>query len=100
MIDFPAKLVSAIQVLKFNFTSLLGPTETISTQTVAASVYSGTDASPSSIISGSASASGAIVSQTITGGTSGVLYELKCTITTSLSQTLVLAGMLAVVPDL
>lgn len=79
---------------------MLGAGETISTQSVAASVYSGTDASPSSIISGSASASGAVVSQKITAGVVGVLYELACTITTSAGQTLVLTGYLAVLPDL
>ena len=85
---------------KFDFTSLLAAGETISTQTVTASVYSGTDASPSAIVSGSASASGAIVSQKITAGTLGVVYELLCTITTSAGQTLLLSAYLPVVPDL
>lgn len=96
----PAKLLGETRTVTFNFTSLLAPTETISTQTVTATTYSGTDTSPSSIISGSASASGMVVSQKVTAGTLGVIYELLCTITTSLSQTLQLAGNLAVVPDL
>lgn len=99
-VELQPKLVGATQTYQFDFASLLAQGETISTQTVAATVYSGTDASPSSIISGSATASGTIVSQKITAGTLGVIYQLKCTITTSASQTLVLTGYLAIIPDL
>lgn len=99
-VEFPPKLSGEVYNVTFDFTSRLAVGETISTQTVAASVYSGTDSSPSSLISGSASASGAVVTQKITGGTIGVIYELKCTVTTSASQTLVLAGLLAVVSDI
>ncbi len=99
-VELQPKLVGATQTYQFDFASLLAQGETISTQTVAASVYSGTDASPSSIISGSASASGTIVSQKITAGVVGVIYELKCTITTSLSQTLQLTAYLPITPDL
>ena len=98
-VELPPKLFGASQNYTFDFSSLLASGETISTQTVVATVYSGTDASPSSIVSGSASASGAIVTQKITAGTVGVLYELMCTITTSASQTLQLCGILAVIPD-
>jgi hypothetical protein len=84
----------------FDFTSRLAASETISTATVTASVYSGTDSSPSSIVSGSATISGQKVTQKITAGTLGVVYKLICTITTSTSQTLILSAFLAVVPDL
>lgn len=84
----------------FDFTAQLGAAETISTQVVAATVYSGTDANPSAIVSGAASASGKIVSQAITAGVSGVIYQLVCTITTSLSKTLQQSSYLAVVPPL
>lgn len=98
--DLQPKLQGDTRTYLFDFTSALGSGETISTQSVAASVYSGTDASPSSIVSGSASASGAVVSQKITAGVVGVIYELACTITTSAGQTLVISGYLAVIPDL
>lgn len=84
----------------FDFTSSMAASETISTQSVAASVYSGVDANPSAIISGAASASGKLVSQSITGGVSGVIYQLVCTITTSLSKTLQQSSYFAVVPPL
>lgn len=98
-IIFEGKTDGETVTLTFSFLSRLAASETISTQTVTATVYSGTDASPSSIISGSASASGSNVTQKITGGVVGVIYQLLCTITTSTSQTLELTGFLAVVPD-
>jgi len=98
-VSFDPKLSGDTVTVTFDFTSRLAVSETISTQSVTCTVYSGTDASPSSMISGSASASGAIVSQNITAGTVGVMYQLACTITTSASQTLVMTGFLAVVPD-
>jgi hypothetical protein len=84
----------------FDFTAQLGASETIATQAVVASVYSGVDANPSAIVSGAATASGKIVSQAITAGVSGVIYQLVCTITTSASKTLQKSSYLAVVPPL
>ena len=98
-VQLPNKLSGETKTITFDFSSLLASGETISTQVVAATVYSGTDASPSSIVSGSATSSGAVVSQVITAGTVGVIYELTCTITTSASQTLLLVGLMAVTPS-
>lgn len=83
----------------FDFTSGLAAGETISTRVVAATVYSGIDAAPSAIISGAATNSGAVVSQNITAGVSGVVYLLLCTITTSLSKTLQMSSLLTVIPN-
>ena len=90
-----------IKNLTFSFLSALAVAETISTQSVAATVFSGTDASPSDVVSGAASASGAVVTQTIdaTAAVAGVIYHLVCTITTSASQTLQAGGYLAIVPN-
>lgn len=96
--ELAPKLIGVTATYTFDFSSQLAASETISTQVVTATVFSGTDASPSSVVSGSATASGAVVSQKLTAGTLGVLYQILCTITTSASQTLVLAGILAVVP--
>ena len=85
---------------EFDFAADLATAETISTQNVTATVYSGTDASPSNLLSGSTTASGTVVSQNITGGTVGVIYKLLCNITTSAGQTLERSGYLAVIPDL
>ena len=93
------KLVGETKSYDFDFTSQLAATETISTKAVTAAVYSGTDASTSSLVSGSATSSGAIVSQKLTAGTSGVTYQLICTITTSAGQTLIMAAFLTVIPN-
>lgn len=95
--SLPSKLAGETKTYTFDFTSDLG-SATISTQSCTAAVFSGTDASPSSILSGSASASGAVVSQKITGGVEGVLYDVTCSITTSDGQTLQKVGLIAVVP--
>lgn len=97
-VELPPKYLAETAKYEFDFAGLLASAETISTQSVTAIVHSGTDPSPSSIVSGSASASGTVVTQAITGGVLGVIYELTCTITTSASQTLVLTGYLAIVP--
>lgn len=98
-VTFQGKLQGETISVKFDFSSQLASGETISTQVVVATVYSGTDASPSAIVSGSASASGNVVSQAITAGTVGVVYELRCTITTSASQTLQLTGYFPLLPE-
>lgn len=95
-VELPVKRQGETKTYTFDFTSSMASSETISTQVVTATVYSGTDASPSSIISGSATASGKIVSQKLTAGVEGVLYLIVCTITTNLGQTLIRDGVLAV----
>ena len=97
---FPPKRLSETKIYQFNFLSDLGPTEYVSSAAVAVTVYSGVDPSPSSLLSGITSESGSIVSQQILGGISGVIYELSCSATTSLSQILTHVAYLAVIPDL
>lgn len=92
------KFVGETRPYTFDFTSVLAVGETISTKAVVATVYSGTDSSPSSLISGAASNSGAVVSQKLTAGTAGVIYLLVCTITTSSSNTYLLSAFMAVIP--
>lgn len=91
-------------IVKFDFTSALAAGETISSATVTASVYSGTDAAPGNLIAGADTISGAIVSQLIAGsagaGVLGVIYELLCTADTSLGKRLQIASYMAIVPDL
>lgn len=98
-VTFEGKLAGETVTETFDFASRLAASETISTALVTSTVYSGTDASPSAIISGLAAISGTKVTQKITAGTLGVVYKLLCTITTSLGQTLQLSGFLAVIPD-
>jgi len=83
--------------IPFSFLSHLATGETISSASTTATVYSGTDASPSAIISGAASISGSTVSQKITAGTEGVTYLLLCSATTSTGQILKISGYLVIV---
>jgi len=98
-VAFPPKAPNEVQTYSFDFTSRLAASETISTKVVTASVYSGTDASPESIIYGAASSSGAIVSQKIGAGVLGVTYLLVCSITTSTGQVLQLGAYLVIAPE-
>jgi hypothetical protein len=84
----------------FDFSSRLASGETLTGASGSASVYSGTDASPSALLQGSASVSGALAYVTLTGGVVGVLYEILCTATTSAGQVLTLSAYLALTPDL
>lgn len=84
--------------LVFNFASQLSVGETISSATASCSVYSGMDASPSSVLSGSATVSGAQVTQLVTGGTAGVTYAITIAATTSASEIISLLGYLVVLP--
>ena len=73
--------------LGFDFAVDLATGETISTAPFTMAVVEGTDASPSSMLSGSPAISGTEVRQRVVGGVVGVTYELSCTITTSMSNT-------------
>jgi hypothetical protein len=94
--SFSRKRIDEDLKLSFDFTNDLASAETISTQTVTATVYSGTDANAQDIVSGSASASGQIVTQLIINGLEGVTYLLECEITTDQAQKVHLVGLLPV----
>ena len=94
--SFDPKRVDEDWVVTFDFVQRLGPNETISTATYTATTFSGTDASPGDIISGSATVTGSKVTQLIINGLDGVTYQLQCEITTSNSQRLDGIGLLSV----
>lgn len=96
MQDIPTKLQGATVNTSFNFLSDLASGETITSQVVEATVYSGVDPTPANVIDGSASVNGPIVNQLVTGGVVGVIYNLLCTINTSADQVLQKAGFLAI----
>lgn len=83
----------------FYFLSLLGPTETISSATCTATVFSGNDPTPGNIISGGATISGPVVTQAITGGVVGTIYDVVCTVVTSLGQTLSISTMIPILAN-
>ena len=96
-IVLPGKLASETFNATFSFTLSVG--ETIVSAATTATVYSGTDGSPSSLIATGASISGAQVTQRLAGGTLGVTYLLVCSATTSGNQVLKQTAFLVIVPD-
>ena len=96
---FGGKLLGETTNLVFDFTSRLALGESLSSASTSASVYSGTDATPSGILSSSTSVASGKATQAVTGGVLGVTYLLVCTAVTSAGQHLELSGFLAVVED-
>lgn len=97
--DFGPKKLGEQLLLTFEFISDLAAGETLATPSVVCTVWSGTDASPSSMISGAPSISGSQVKQLVINGVVGVVYYLTCTVNTSLGQILVQTGYLAVITN-
>ncbi len=91
----PAKAIGETVRYELDFLSQLASGETISTVTVTCSVFAGDDDAPEDLILGLPWYSSTRVYQRVTGGTAGVIYLLTATITTSLSQTLVMYAYLA-----
>lgn len=81
----------------FNFVSQLDAGETLTSATTTAAVYSGTDASPSAILSGATAVSGVEATQLTIGGVEGAIYMLSCAGVTSSGQTIVITGFLSVI---
>lgn len=96
---FAVKSESETVLVDFDFAAGLGEGETLLGQDVAATVYSGTDAAPEDLIDGSATASGSVVQQSITGGVAGVQYLLTASVGTSAGQSLIITGYLTVESD-
>lgn len=93
---FDAKIQGTSAKVTFDFASQLAAGETISSASVTAAVHSGTDATPSTLISGSASISGSKVTQTIANGVVGVTYKLICVGATSASRSIIQTGFLVI----
>ena len=94
---FRTKRVSEVLFLAVDWVNRMPSGTTLSSATNwVATVKSGTDASPSSIISGSAAVSGSLTTQKITAGTDGVVYYLEAAAVTSDAQTLELLCELTV----
>jgi len=98
---FPAKNVSEILLLTFEFLSRLSITnEIVDSAIVTASVWSGNDQSPANILSGLPDVVGvSTVTQLVTGGVLGTTYVLNCIAITSSGQKLALNGYLSILPD-
>lgn len=94
--EFYGKTTNETRQLTFDFSSYLGVGETVSSAVASCVVWSGTDASPSSVLSGAASLATPLVNQLVTGGIAGVIYIIQMVGTTSAGQILTISGYLAV----
>lgn len=90
-----------LKQLEFPFNGALLLGETIASAVIDVTVYSGTDATPNNLQSGSLTISGTSVLQNFTGsgGQLGVTYNVLCTATTSAGRKLQARGYLALVPQ-
>lgn len=95
-VSFDPKPVAEQFDAVFDFSVDLPTGETITASTVS-SLYSGSDASPTALVSGSTSTSGGQATQLIIAGVAGNVYLLVCTAVTSGGQTLVRSGYLVVI---
>jgi len=94
--SFSYKITTDSEQFTFDYTPVMGSTETISSATCTVQVKEGTDSNPSSILVGSPSISGFKVAQRISGGIDGVTYSIQMTATTSLSNIYTVVGDLPV----
>lgn len=99
-VTYNSVLVGEIAVLPTDFISKLQIGETLNSATTVISVYSGVDPNPSAMLAGTPTIAGTVVNTLIAPTIVGCIYEVKVLAITSLGQTLVLTGYLAVVPDL
>jgi hypothetical protein len=94
-----AKTASTDLSAVFDFARDITGGEVINSASTTATVYSGTDPTPSAVTLGPPTIFGRQTIQILTGGVLGVTYNIVCTIVTSLGQTLIREGYLVVVPD-
>jgi hypothetical protein len=97
LVVFPSKDTGETIPLVFNFSDKLQFGETISGSSLSVSVFSGTDPSPNSILSGSPVNAATQVTQSITGGVAGVIYTIVCLVTATGSHNYAKTGHLAVI---
>jgi hypothetical protein len=94
--NFSYKLTTENELFTFDFSPILGSSETISSATCTVEVKDGTDPNPNNIKIGVPAVSGDLVVQRVSGGLNGVTYRLIMTITTSLTNVYTLVGDLPV----
>ena len=93
---FSYKITNESELFTFDYSPVLGAGENILSATCSVQVMSGTDSSPSSILTGSPFISGSLVSQRISNGVSEVTYRITMTATTDKTNIYTVVGDLPV----
>lgn len=97
---FPSKAVGELQPYIVNFSDRLQFGESINGAGVTISVFSGTDSNPSAMLSGTTTYDAfGNVTQALTGGLVGVIYNVVFTVTGTASHNYVKVGQLAVISN-
>lgn len=94
--SFSYKITTETEQLTFEYSPVLGTSETLTSATCVVEVKEGTDPSPSSILLGTPAISGSKIAQRVTGGLDGVIYRIEMTANTSASNTYTIVGDLQV----
>lgn len=83
----------------FDFISSMSIGETIAQASCVASVYQGNDGAPLGVVVSATPQNVTQVAVLTTGGVLGCIYQLLCSVVTSLGQTLEQTALLVIVPD-
>lgn len=97
MLGSQPKAASETRIIIADLASAMNAGDALSSATVTCSLWSGVDASPSSVISGSATVSGTKVTQKVTGGVEGNIYILTFSGVTAATATVKATMYLAIV---
>lgn len=97
MIRFADKMPAEIKTVALDFSGVIPAGDSIASMVAVMAVLSGTDASPSSLLSGAPVKVGDVVTQKVVGGVVGVDYELSITVTTTAGLKFTSSGLLSVV---
>lgn len=99
LLIFDEKAVSEVIPLTVNFSDRLLFGEVVTGVTVTATVFTGTDPTPSAILSGAPTFTNTTVTQLITGGLPGVIYSLVFIAAGSATHAYIKVGRLSVMPN-
>jgi len=83
------KLTGEAPIIQVDMSSRLVVGETLLTVATVMSVFSGTDANPSALLSGAPTILNSVVSQKVVSGLPGVIYLLSISVRTSRGQILI-----------
>ena len=98
--SFSYKITNDSEQFTFDYTPVMGSSETISSATCTIVVKEGSDSSPSTMLVGTPVISGFKVAQRISGGLDGVTYSIQMTATTSATNVYTIVGDLPVIAPL
>lgn len=96
-VTIPTKLTGETLPVRVNFLSQLAAGEAVTAVVCTATVLSGTDATPSAILSGSGTLAANVFTQILTAGVAGTTYLLTFTATTNSTNYLIINAVLVVI---